>query len=500
MECIEAEVSIVIKLFKKKNPGQITTHNNTSIQGLQRLHKYICQCYRHLAKGTISLAIGWNEFKKKFSQWQVQKTTKKGMADHIARCISIFFSAIRHLDKGEIWHSNDKKNENNVYNTRPTGRHGLGYTGCSYEDISCFDFRVRGRCLGAFLGQLTKSVGVCKKGLPDDKAYFSKFSNLDTQLSTMYDHISEVWSELKNLIKGSRKGRFEIQLREENGWSIGVNGSICIPGTIGNNLMNTSSPLWCADTWDSILTFGNNIGADNVPKVELRFDAEDIAKGKCNIQAHTDAGATRKRSNNGTKKIKSNKKSRITKPRGSNAEESTDDEDFAGAVTAKENNRRALGSSKKNNRRVIGDEDDSEDEAVPTKKQKNVIKSQRKEREEEERKESIEAKEKKRKADKEEERKERIEAEEKNLKLLCYPFGADESILAKAALGLKELGGNLLGVEGARPSLYGGGTDSDEKKGKSSRTHYITIHENDVERLSPGIFLNDTLVDFWMRW
>jgi Ulp1 family protease len=34
----------------------------------------------------------------------------------------------------------------------------------------------------------------------------------------------------------------------------------------------------------------------------------------------------------------------------------------------------------------------------------------------------------------------------------------------------------------------------------SSRTHYLTIREDDRERLQPGQFLNDTLVDFWMSW
>lgn len=98
-----------------------------------------------------------------------------------------------------------------------------------------------------------------------------------------------------------------------------------------------------------------------------------------------------------------------------------------------------------------------------------------------------------------------------NKLLLVYPFGVAESTLAEAASELTELSGDLLGVEGARHNATllddednglsdGGGEDSDETKGKSSRTHYVTIREDDVERLSPGQFLNDTLVDFWMRW
>ena len=44
--------------------------------------------------------------------------------------------------------------------------------------------------------------------------------------------------------------------------------------------------------------------------------------------------------------------------------------------------------------------------------------------------------------------------------------------------------------------------DSSDKdvKGKSSRMHYVTIRDEDIERLCPGQFLNDTLVDFFMRW
>ena len=100
-----------------------------------------------------------------------------------------------------------------------------------------------------------------------------------------------------------------------------------------------------------------------------------------------------------------------------------------------------------------------------------------------------------------------------NKLLLVYPFAIDESVLTAAAAGLTELGGDLLGVEGASQSSATGSAveaeaadqsdgagDVSESKGKSSRTHYITIREDDKDRLSPGQFLNDSLVDFWMRW
>jgi Ulp1 family protease len=35
---------------------------------------------------------------------------------------------------------------------------------------------------------------------------------------------------------------------------------------------------------------------------------------------------------------------------------------------------------------------------------------------------------------------------------------------------------------------------------RKSRGHFLTIREEDLSRLSPGEFLNDTLVDFWMQW
>jgi hypothetical protein len=39
-----------------------------------------------------------------------------------------------------------------------------------------------------------------------------------------------------------------------------------------------------------------------------------------------------------------------------------------------------------------------------------------------------------------------------------------------------------------------------QKEAASGRTHILTITVEDRERLEPGEFLNDTLIDFWMRW
>ncbi|KAL7551587.1 hypothetical protein ACHAWF_014773, partial [Thalassiosira exigua] len=97
-----------------------------------------------------------------------------------------------------------------------------------------------------------------------------------------------------------------------------------------------------------------------------------------------------------------------------------------------------------------------------------------------------------------------------NKLLLVYPFNVDEKVLTEAATGLKELGGDLLGVDLAHgdaqlldaemPDQSVGGSGDDDNNEKYVRTHYVTIRQDDKDRLSPGEFLNDTLVDFWMRW
>jgi Ulp1 family protease len=96
-----------------------------------------------------------------------------------------------------------------------------------------------------------------------------------------------------------------------------------------------------------------------------------------------------------------------------------------------------------------------------------------------------------------------------NKLLVVYPFGVDETILSEASSGLKELGGDSLGIENvsavdntSQPDdvQMQDSSDAEDAKGKSSRMHYVTIRDEDIERLCPGQFLNDTLVDFFMRW
>ena len=105
----------------------------------------------------------------------------------------------------------------------------------------------------------------------------------------------------------------------------------------------------------------------------------------------------------------------------------------------------------------------------------------------------------------------KMKKESENKLLLVYPFSVDEAILSNAASGLKELGGDMLGLESVEDNTSDLVTDviiqgqsdvedASDSKVKSSRTHYVTIRAEDIERLCPGQFLNDTLVDFWMRW
>jgi len=88
--------------------------------------------------------------------------------------------------------------------------------------------------------------------------------------------------------------------------------------------------------------------------------------------------------------------------------------------------------------------------------------------------------------------------------VLVFPFEADEEVFSKAASSLSELRAAREISDGESIALIQPqDSDLDEKDVKvrgSSRTHYISIREDDIERLAPGEFLNDALVDFWMKW
>jgi Ulp1 family protease len=92
--------------------------------------------------------------------------------------------------------------------------------------------------------------------------------------------------------------------------------------------------------------------------------------------------------------------------------------------------------------------------------------------------------------------------------LLVFPFKADEEEFCTAASRLNELklarepSSAVSGTASIQPQdsdLNEPQPENDKVKG-SSRTHYITIRDDEIERLAPGEFLNDALVDFWMKW
>ena len=94
---------------------------------------------------------------------------------------------------------------------------------------------------------------------------------------------------------------------------------------------------------------------------------------------------------------------------------------------------------------------------------------------------------------------------------LVFPFKADEEEFHAAATDLSELkeARDLASAASERETILPQDSDLNEQsqaenetekvKG-SARTHYITIRDDDIERLEPGEFLNDALVDFWMKW
>jgi Ulp1 family protease len=99
-----------------------------------------------------------------------------------------------------------------------------------------------------------------------------------------------------------------------------------------------------------------------------------------------------------------------------------------------------------------------------------------------------------------------------NMVYLVFPFGSSE--VDTAGDGLNELGSASMfkSVEafggdtntGSKIMVMGPNSSHDDKAGSSkkfnSRTHFLTIDENDYKRLQPGEYLNDTLVDFFMQW
>jgi len=97
--------------------------------------------------------------------------------------------------------------------------------------------------------------------------------------------------------------------------------------------------------------------------------------------------------------------------------------------------------------------------------------------------------------------------------LLVYPFAGDAKKIEEAAEGMPEAGDpKLRGAPGnqkvAHSSIQISAEQDDSSKSSNNndavrsehRRHFLTIQVRDLERLCPGEFLNDTLIDFWIQW
>ena len=80
--------------------------------------------------------------------------------------------------------------------------------------------------------------------------------------------------------------------------------------------------------------------------------------------------------------------------------------------------------------------------------------------------------------------------------LLVYPFAGDASLMETAADGLNELSA----FRHSKSDLPVKGKSDTEEESGGSRSHYLTISVGDCRRLDPGVYLNDTLIDFFMQW
>ncbi len=88
--------------------------------------------------------------------------------------------------------------------------------------------------------------------------------------------------------------------------------------------------------------------------------------------------------------------------------------------------------------------------------------------------------------------------------LLVFPFVGDPSEIENAAEGLTEASRSTQAFQIRNEYDKAIAADLDqnhEDEGKSrQRAHFVTINVEDYDRLDPGEWLNDSLVDFWMQW
>jgi len=99
--------------------------------------------------------------------------------------------------------------------------------------------------------------------------------------------------------------------------------------------------------------------------------------------------------------------------------------------------------------------------------------------------------------------------------ILVYPFDASHAEIDSAAGGLLEANG-LLSVNNdvekqvdsdenistiqKQNSSSDVGSDDDHKINYVGKTHFLTVGGEDYQRLRPGEYLNDTLIDLWIKW
>ena len=87
--------------------------------------------------------------------------------------------------------------------------------------------------------------------------------------------------------------------------------------------------------------------------------------------------------------------------------------------------------------------------------------------------------------------------------ILVYPFRATVAELDSAAVGLIETAGRLpVEIDSVNSDATDAPTSDDNvvDGGVANKTHMVTIRGEDFDRLVPCEFLNDTLIDFWMKW
>lgn len=86
--------------------------------------------------------------------------------------------------------------------------------------------------------------------------------------------------------------------------------------------------------------------------------------------------------------------------------------------------------------------------------------------------------------------------------LMVYPFAGDPAAIEAAADGLTEAKGSSMDLDDLElvdPGLADE-PEPDEPAKHVGRGHYLTLRVGDYERLEPGEYLNDTIIDFWMQW